>query len=87
MDCRQSENWDMTRMTVNAKVGPDGTLSVTLPMDAAGRDVRVTIEPTAPGTGVSRAEWESWVSSMAGTWEGDFERMPQGDYEERELLS
>ena len=73
----------MTRLTVNTKVGPDGTLSVTLPPDTAGQDVRVTIEPTSPGTGVSPEEWQSWVSSMAGTWEGDFERMPQGDYEER----
>ena len=77
----------MTRVTVNTKVGPNGTLSVSLPPDAAGQDVRVTIEPTGGNAALSREEWETWVSSMAGTWEGDFEWMPQGEYEDREPLS
>jgi hypothetical protein len=36
---------------------------------------------------MSQAEWAVWVASMAGTWEGDFERSPPGDLEERKPLS
>jgi hypothetical protein len=77
----------MTRIIVNSKVGPDGTLTVTLPPDAAGQDVRVTIEPAAEKSPMTQEEWRAWVQSMAGSWQGDFERMPRGEYEEREPLS
>ena len=76
----------MTRIVVTSKVGSDGALHLTLPADSAGQEVRVTIEPVSPST-LSPAEWRAWVLSMAGTWQGDFERIPQGEYEEREPLS
>jgi hypothetical protein len=76
----------MTRIVVTSKVNSDGTLHLTLPADSAGQDVRVTVEPVAPAT-LPPAEWRAWVASMAGTWQGDFERMPRGEYEEREPLS
>ncbi len=34
----------------------------------------------------TQAEWAAWVASMAGAWQGEFERPPQGEYEERESL-
>jgi hypothetical protein len=31
-------------------------------------------------------EWRAFVDEMAGSWQGDFERPPQGDYEVRDSL-
>lgn len=75
----------MTRIVMASKVGPDGTLTLTLPADAAGQEVRVTVEPARPA--MTQEEWRTWVDSMAGSWQGNFERMPQGEYEKREPLS
>ena len=36
---------------------------------------------------MTQEEWHAWVDSMAGTWQGEFERPAQGEYEEREPLS
>lgn len=77
----------MTRIVLTAKVGPDGVLHLALPADAAGQDVQVTVEPAALKKPITQGEWRSWVASMAGTWQGDFERPPQGELEEREPLS
>ena len=53
------------------RVGPDGTLSVTIPIgkDAANQDVKVTIEPLhetkrLPST---PEEWKEFVQSTAGS--------------------
>jgi hypothetical protein len=75
----------MTQIVMTSRVGPDGTLTLALPADAAGQEVRVTVEPTRPA--MTQEEWRAWVDSMAGSWQGDFERMPQGEYEDREPLS
>lgn len=77
----------MNRMVVKFKVGSDGILRLNLPLgiEEAEREVQVTVEPTRPA--MTQAEWRAWVQSMAGSWQGDFERMPQGEYEEREPLS
>ncbi len=78
----------MTRIVVTAKVGPDGVLHLTLPLETAdaNRDVRVTVEPV-PGPVPAAEEWRQAVLATAGKWQGDFERPPQGEYEEREPLS
>jgi hypothetical protein len=47
----------------------------------------VTVEPLAPKKPMTQEEWRAWVDSMAGTWQGEFERPPQGEYEQREPLS
>lgn len=76
----------MNRMVIKAKIGEDGSLHLDVPvgMNDAGREVQVTVEPLAPA--VSDGEWRAWVQSMAGSWEGDFERPPQGEFEQREPL-
>jgi hypothetical protein len=47
----------------------------------------VTVEPLAAKKPMTQEEWRVWVDSMAGAWQGEFERPPQGEYEEREPLS
>lgn len=77
----------MTRITMNSTVGADGTLTLTLPPENAGQDVRITIESATRKVAMTQDEWRAWVAGMAGTWQGEFERPPQGEYEERESLS
>jgi hypothetical protein len=78
----------MTRTVVTAKVGPDGVLHLTLPFAAAdaNREVKITVEPVI-GPVLTPEEWRRAVLATAGKWQGDFERPPQGEPEEREPLS
>lgn len=82
----------MTPTTITSRVGADGILSVSIPLSpaAANEEVRITVEPVARAREMTEqqwAEWRAWVRSMAGKWQGDFERPPQDDYEERDSLS
>jgi hypothetical protein len=79
----------MTRMVVKSIVSSDGVLHLNLPigMSEADKEVQITVEPVTPKNKMTQKEWQAWVESMAGTWEGDFERPPQGEYEEREPLA
>ncbi len=79
----------MNRIVVKSKVNSDGILELSVPVGLAEADkeVQVTVEPLATRKPMTQEEWRAWVDSMAGTWQGDFERPPQGDYEEREPLS
>ncbi len=79
----------MNRIVVKSKVGHDGTLHLSLPLGAAEADqeVQVTVEACASVTPPSQSDWAAWVDSMAGSWQGDFERPPQGEFEDREPLS
>ena len=79
----------MTRLVVKSIVSSDGVLHLHLPigMSEADKEVQVTVEAVAPKKEMTQEEWQAWVASMAGTWEGDFERPPQGEFEEREPLS
>jgi hypothetical protein len=56
-------------------------------LEEADKEVQVTVEPLATRKPMSQEEWRAWVDAMAGTWQGDFEGPPQGEYEEREPLS
>jgi hypothetical protein len=78
----------MTRIVVKSRVSSDGFLRLALPvgLQEADKEVQVTVDPVA-GPAMTPEEWRAWVTSLAGSWEGDFERPPQGDYEEREPLS
>jgi len=78
----------MNRIVLKSKVGRDGILHLALPVGMAevDQEVQVTIEPVVRPA-MTQDEWRAWVAAMAGTWEGDFERPPQGEYEEREPLS
>jgi hypothetical protein len=44
-------------------------------------------EDVAPKKPMTQEEWPAWVDSTAGTWQDDFERPPQGEYERRKSLS
>ena len=81
----------MNRIVIRSKVGSDGVLHLSMPLGLvdAGEDVQVTVEPYSPQRTVIQTpgEWKSWVEEMSGSWQGDFERPPQGEYEQRESLS
>lgn len=76
----------MKPVVVKARVSSDGSLRLELPVGVheAGREVQVTIE-SVPSP-VTQEEWQAWVQSMAGSWQGGFERPPQGEFEVREPL-
>ncbi len=78
----------MTRVVVTSKVGPDGVLHLTLPLEVAdaNQEVRVTVEPVVRPVPTAE-EWRRAVLATAGQWQGKFERPPQGELEEREPLS
>ena len=77
----------MKSMVSEHVLDANGVLHFDLPLGAAeaGRPVQVAV--TLLPRPMSQVEWEAWVDSMAGTWQGDFERPPQGEYEVREPLS
>jgi hypothetical protein len=79
----------MNRIVLKSKVSQDGVLYLTLPLGLAEaeNEVQVTVETVAPEKPLSQAEWSAWVDSMAGSWQGDFERPAQNQFEEREPLS
>lgn len=75
----------MQPKTLVAKVDEDGVLRLSLPLGIAiaGQDVKITIAPTL-SSDLSQEAWRERIHANAGTWEGDFERPEQGEYEERE---
>ncbi len=79
----------MNRIVVKSKVSSDGILHLSLPVGMAEADteVQVTVEALAGKKPMTQKEWEAWVDAMAGSLQGDFERPPQGEYEERDPLS
>ena len=79
----------MLPIVMNSKVGKDGVLhlSVSLGPGDADRDVRVIVEPLAIEGAMTPEEWRARVQSLAGSWRGEFERPPQGEYEDRDPLS
>ena len=77
----------MDRIVLKSRVGSNGILQLSVPMGVADadREVQVTVEPIK--TPLSQEEWARRVLENAGTWQGDFERPEQGEYEERDPLS
>jgi len=77
----------MNRVIVKTRIDADGVLRVTIPLtpEDANREVEVTIEPTGPPP-MTQEEWRQFIMSTAGTWQGEFERPEQGEFEEREPL-
>ena len=76
----------MNPIIMTSRVGNDGVLRVTVPvgMEEAQKEVRVVVESLPIKKAQTQAEYAAWVESMAGSWQGDFERPPQGSLEERE---
>jgi hypothetical protein len=78
----------MSRIEVTSTVGSDGVLRLNLPLSPAeaGRQVRVTIEPT-PRPTMTVTEWHAFIDRTAGSIsDPEFRRWEQGEYEEREPL-
>jgi hypothetical protein len=78
----------MTPTTITSRVGADGILSVSIPLSPsdANQEVRVTVESVNPKPTMTQDEWRAWVGSLAGRWQGDFERPDQGEFEQRDSL-
>ena len=76
----------MKRMSFRSKLDSNGVLRLDLPLgeEAANQEVEVTIELLPPA--MTQEEWKAWVEKMAGSWEGDFTRPEQGEYEVRDPL-
>jgi hypothetical protein len=77
----------MTRTVLKSRVGADGVLSVRVPLgrDDANCEVTVTIEPASIAA-KDEAGYVAWLESIAGRWQGDFEQLPQGEFERRDPL-
>ena len=75
----------MTRIKMKSLVGPDGVLRLAVPVGAAEADceVELTIE-TAPTGAAADQDYQEFLRRTAVGWQGDFERLPEGDYEARD---
>lgn len=77
----------MSPIVTTATVGPDGALTLALPPEAAGRPVRVTVEPYGLKQPTTQAEWQAFVRATAGSIpDPTFVRHPEGEAEERDPL-
>ncbi len=82
----------MTHLELRARIGPDGILTLNVPigMSEANREVKVVVETAETDAGDSapqtRAEWSKFVEETAGAWLGDLDRPPQGVLEVRDEL-
>ena len=77
----------MTRLIVRSRVGSDGVLRVAIPVgpSEADAEMQLTVESVAKPP-QSQLEYEALIDSLAGAWQGDFERPEQGKPEDREPL-
>ena len=78
----------MTKI-INARVGANGVLSLTVPLDQAdaNKPVRVIVETLEETKRpLDRAAWLRFLEQTGGSIpDPTFERPPQGEYEVREL--
>jgi hypothetical protein len=80
----------MTPIELRTRVGPDGVLTLSVPMGPAeaNREVRVRVESAEPGikktSEMTQEEWHRFIAETAGSWQGDLERPEQGEYETRD---
>jgi hypothetical protein len=80
----------MTHLELRARIGPDGILTLTVPVgiSEANREVKVIVEPADAAASktenLSRDEWARFVDETAGAWRGDLERPEQGELEIRD---
>jgi hypothetical protein len=82
----------MTRIELTSRVGPDGVLTLKLPLgpEEANSEVVVTVR-TANGKGLAlpkdQKAWEEFVRTTAGSIDDPtFRRHEQGEYEQRDPL-
>ena len=80
----------MTRpVQIESRVGPDGVLTLRVPLgpEEADARVKVTVEPLATSTKVhaTAPDWHQFVEDTYGSCDGlGLERQAQGDFEQRE---
>jgi hypothetical protein len=77
------------KYTLTSRVDEDGVLRFGLELGEAyaNKFVRVTvesIEPPADQSPLSDEERREILKNIAGKWQGEFERPPQGEFEKRE---
>jgi hypothetical protein len=79
----------MNRIVVERRVNGEGILQLTIPLgvNEAGKDVRITLEPVNTKSKITLDEWRATIQATSGGWQGEFDRPPQGEVEEREPLS
>jgi len=75
----------MNRITLRSRVDTDGVLRLVVPFGEAEADqsMQVTIEPV-PNEEVDSSDDIHSLEHLAGRWQGDFERLPVADFEQRE---
>lgn len=69
--------------TLTVRAGPSGIVTLPVGEEYAHKLVRVTVQ-TIPE--MTREEWLRFIENTAGKWEGELERPPQGEYEQRDPL-
>jgi hypothetical protein len=80
----------MTQIELRARVGPDGILTLSVPVGIAeaNREVRVVVEPAGAALEkapkMTREEWARFIDQTAGAWKGGLERPEQGEFEVRD---
>ena len=76
----------MSTIHTRTHVGTDGILRLQVPVDVANADVDVTVvvEPAQVRGPMSPEEWDRFIESTAGKWEGEpLARPDQGNFETR----
>ena len=77
----------MISKTIQARVGPNGVLTLSVPFDPAdaNRDVTVTVREATPA--MSAEDWARRVRELGGAIDDPtFEMHPQGEYETRDAF-
>lgn len=76
----------MRRIELIATVTEDGMLTIPVPADVipGAHTVIVEIdERTLSAEQQDGSDWMTFVKETAGAWRGEFERLPEGEYEHR----
>ena len=77
----------MSRIILRSRVGVDGVLRLVVPVGSAEAEhqMQVTIE-SIPDEAAGSSDYANWLDRIAGQWQGDFERLPTADFEQRDSL-
>jgi hypothetical protein len=80
----------MQTLQVVKQAGPDGVIHLSIPVDDAEQNYRltVTIEPAAAPAKIATPDaWpQDFLERVVGAWEGEFDAGDEGDFERREEL-
>lgn len=77
----------MSRITLRSRVDTDGVLRLEVPFGAAEADqpMQITIESLQEEP-LDSLEYTNWLDGISGQWQGEFERIPVSDFEQRDSL-